>query len=252
MLARSLCPWLSLSLALAACAGTASAPPVAPTARDAPPAGDPAIAWVSRARPRRFGPGAGAPDGCFAWSVERTSAACALGQWPHRRASQPRVVSFLAASGTEPVPLPLQLTGEDPELTRPPGIAVTSRNRLDVAMREGSFVELPPSVSVARNAPPRAVGPFTLAMRHGPARKGEVGASSSTYATIVTVRLAGAEPPLLEESFGPSACADPKLEVFALSASVVLVQRACLLASEGGSDRHVAAWICDGARRVCR
>lgn len=256
---RSLRFWLSVPLSLSfavpllvACGHTAE-PPTAATLGDAS-AVDPATTWLARAAPRRFGPGADAPDGCFAWSVGRGQAACALGQWPHRRASQPRVVSFLAASGVEPAPLPLQLEGEEPSLAAEPKIAVMSRNRLDVAMRDGTFVDLPPGVAVPRNAPARTFGPFTVSVRHDPARRAEGDTAPSTV-TRITVRLERAprtEAPLVDESFGPVACADPVVKVYVLSSTNVLVERSCRLAGEGKNDLEVAAWVCDATQRVCR
>ena len=257
MLPRLRAPGFSLSLSLpivvlVAC-GHATEPPTAATLGDASVV-DPATVWLARAAPRRFGPGADAPDGCFAWSVGRGQAACVLGQWPHRRASQPRVVSFLAASGVEPPPLPLQLEGEDPSLVTEPKIAVMSRNRLDVAMRDGTFVDLPPGVIVTKNAAARTFGPFTIAVRHDPARKVEGDPAPSTT-TRVTVRLERAprtQPSLVDESFGAVACAEPMVKVFVLSSTNILVERACRLTGEGKSDLEVAAWVCDAAQRVCR
>jgi hypothetical protein len=242
----------ALAVSLSACARTSSPPVVATAgASDVPSTIDPAAAWTSKAAPRRFAEGAQAPDGCFAWSAARGSAACTLGQWPRRRASEPRVVSFLAASGAEPAPLPLQLEGEDPALASEPKIVVTSRSRLDVAMREGSFVELPAGVIVGANAPARGFGPFTVGMRHTRVRE-EKGSSQDPYLTVVAVRLGGAEPPLLDESSGPSPCAAPALKVFSLSSSVVLIERACRLTGERLDDQQVAAWVCDATQRVCR
>lgn len=250
----SLCLSLCLAGSLSACARTP--PPVAPTlgAGDGAPAVDPKAAWVARAAPRRFGPGAEAPDGCFAWSASRASAACALGQWPHRRASQPRVVSFLAATGSEPTPLPLQLEGEDPSLAKEPGIVVLSRSRLDAAMRDGSFVELPAGAVIPGDGRPRAVGPFTITLRHALARRGE-GDSTSTYVTSLVVRLARlapSAPPLVDDTFGPIACASPTLKVFEVSSTALVIERGCHLVGEGLSDREVAAWVCDAAAGVCR
>jgi hypothetical protein len=237
---------LALSLSLGGCTRAPAPPVVAPSA-----AVDHSVAWLADAKPTRFGPGAEAPAGCFAWSAERSSAACALGQWPHRRASQPRVVSFLAASGDEPVPLPILLTGEDASFAREPGIVAVTRNRLDVAMREGAFVGLPPSVPVPVNAEPLAVGRFTVSMRHQPTRRAP-GSLAPAYASAVVVRLGPSGAPLVNETFGPGPCAEPTLTVVALSSTHLLVERACLFASQGHTDRHVAAWLCDATRPACR
>lgn len=218
-------------LAASACARSRPSPRVA-----APPAVDPSLAWKAHAVPRRFGPGADAPAGCFAWSASRASAACVLGQWPYRRASVPRVVSFLAASGDEPIPLPLQLESEDRALAREPRIAVLSRNRLDVAMRDGAFVELPAAITISSNAPPRAVGPFTVAMRHA----------------SLDVRLARTGPSLLTDADGTTQCPDPGSRVFQVSPSLLVVERVCRLAASRGRDVVVTAWVCDGAKGVCR
>jgi hypothetical protein len=162
-------------------------------------------------------------------------------------------VSFLAAFGAEPQPLPLQVEDEEPALAREPKIAVTSRSRLDVAMREGSYVELPPGLILANRAPPRAVGPFTLALRHQLTGAG-AGAVPATYMTTVVVRLARTEPALLDESYGPVPCSEPVLKVFQLSSSIIVVERACRLAGSGGApdDLQVGAWVCDATKRLCR
>lgn len=209
--------------------------------------------WSTRAPAKRFEGGAEVPAGCFAWSAKRGHAACVLGQWPFRRATEARVVSFLGVAGAEPAPLALVVHDEDLSGARDARIATGPRVKLDVAMRDGGFVELPGPTVIAPDAPPRTVGAFSLAMKRKLVRQGE-GDFPSSHEVNVTIHAAPsrAAPPLLDESFGPAPCEDPVLKVFELDPATILVERSCRLIGEGKSDLHVAAWICDAARRVCR
>jgi hypothetical protein len=233
--------FLSLALVIAACARPAKPPVVAMANLQAD---ELASSWASRAAPRRFEAGALAPEGCFAWSVARASAACVLGQWHHRRTSPPRVVSFLAAAGEEPQPMPLLLEGEDQALATEPAIVVLSRSRLDVAMREGAFVQLPPGTAVAKNAPPVTVGPFTVSLRSE--------ARLAAFMTFVNVHLGASEPPLIDEPYGPMPCPDPRLVVYRVSPTIVVVERSCRLVAPQVDDDQVTAWVCDAGLRTCR